>query len=170
MISKKKGADDFLSFLTTIFSITVIGIVVALLVRLQRGFLGLILSGIAIVLLTFWLKELRAFLKNKSKIFGSSSIRISWNKDESSVQERKDDSWSYDIFDDAGEKVLVARVPGPEERVKTRIKKNKLKIFGGQGFSKILIMPDNIKINSHSYKNGVLIVRFSSEIKEIERL
>ncbi len=170
MNSEKRKVEDIFSFLTTVFGIAVIGIVVTLLVRLQRGFLGLILSGIAVVLLTFWLKELRVFLKNKPKIFGSSSIRVSWDKDASSVQEKKDDLWSYDIFDDAGEKVLVARVPGPEERIKVRTKKNKLQIFGGQGFSKVLIMPDKIEINSFSFKNGVLLVRFSSEIKEMEKL
>ncbi|MCW3975565.1 MAG: hypothetical protein NWE86_04910 [Candidatus Bathyarchaeota archaeon] len=170
MNSVKRKTDDLFSFLTTVFGITVIGIVVTLLVRLQRGFFGLILSGIAVVLLAYWLKELRVFLKNKPNIFGASSIKISWNKDASSVQEKKDDSWSYDIFDDADEKVLVARVPGPEERIKVRSKKNKLQIFGGQGFSKVLIMPDNIEINSFSFKNGVLLVRFSNEIKEIEKL
>jgi hypothetical protein len=168
--SEKRKVEDIFSFLTIVFGIAIIGAVATLLVRLQRGFLGLILSGIAVVLLTFWLKELRVFLKNKPKIFGSSSIRISWDKDASSVQEKKDDTWSYDIFDDAGEKVLVARVPGPEERIKVRSKKDRLQISGGQGFSKVLIMPDNIKINSFSFKNGVLLVRFNSEIKKMEKL
>ena len=170
MNSVKRKTEDLFSFLTTVFGIAVIGIVVTLLIRLQRGFLGLILSGIAVVLLTFWLKELRVFLKNKPRIFRPSSIRISWNKDASSVQEKKDDSWSYDIFDDAGGKVLVGRVPGPEERIKVRSKKNRLQISGGQGFSKVLIMPDNIRINNFSFKNGVLLVRFSSELKEVEKL
>lgn len=171
MKTVKKGTDDFISFLTVIFGLLIIGIMATLLVRLQRGFLGLILTGIAIAILSFWLKELRSFLRNKP-VFGESIIRITWEKISPSKEEKKIEAWQYDIFDENGEKVLVARVPGPEKKINVRSKDNKIKISGGEGFSKVLIMPEKISISKITYRNGVLLVKFrivENGIRKIQR-
>ncbi len=171
MKTVKKGTDDFISFLTVIFGLLIIGIMATLLVRLQRGFLGLILTGIAIAILSFWLKELRSFLRNKP-VFGESIIRITWEKISPSKEEKKSDAWPYDIFDEGREKVLVARVPGPEKKIKIRSKDHKLKIIGGGGFSKVLIMPEKISISKITYRNGVLQVKFrivENGLRKIQR-
>lgn len=146
----KRELEELISFLTTIFGILIIGAVIALFVRLQRGLLGIFLSGIAVALLIFWVKEIKNFILKQPHVF---------NLSRDGACMRYDESWTYDLIDEDDETVLVAKVPGPEKEVKVDFSNRKLKINAGQGFKKVVSMPERIMINNITYKNGVLQVR-----------
>jgi len=157
--------EEFISFLTTVAGIAVIGITVALLVRLQRGLLGVTLSVIAVGVLAFWLSEVRGLLRKRYqgvKAFpdrgagGPGSPRAYMLQ-----QDLKDELWTYDLYDEDGETVLVAKVPGPEDDIMVNLSDGRLEIAGGRNFSRSLKIPGKVRISRVTYKNGVLVVGFT---------
>lgn len=127
------------------------------LVRFQRGFLGVILSGIVFALSIYWIAEIRNFFKGNVNLF---------NKFSTSGADLEE-PWPYDLFDIDDGKLLIAKVPGPKKAVKVKSLANKLQIDGGQHFSKILIVSEKIRIDNVTYKNGILQVRFKEKNDDI---
>ncbi len=162
--------NELVSFLTIVFGIFMMGVVIALLVRLQRGLLGVILSGIAIGILVFWLIEIRRSLLNQPQGFGPFFGKKILGRMLVDEPYTEDESWAYDLLESDGETVLVTKVPGPEGDIKVNLLGRRLKITAGQGFSKVLTMPNKIGVNKVIYKNGVLQIRFTKRDSEIRRL
>lgn len=106
----------------------------AILLRLQRGLLGLILTGILIILGIYWFKEIK-------KVFES-------------VRTPKEYPLEVSEYDDVIS--LTAQVPGPESEVSFEILGNKILLRGGMGFRKAVKLPYKVKVLSSSYINGIL--------------
>jgi len=141
-----------------VFGVLLIGGIITLFIRLQRGFIGIILSGIAFLVLIFWIKEMKVFSSEAKYLLGKSNSK-----------NELEESWLYDLFEENNEKILIAKVPGPKKAIKVKSLNNKLEILGGQKFFKVLTMSKKISINSIEYKNGVLQVRFNENNKILSR-
>lgn len=142
-----------------VFGVLLIGGIITLFIRLQRGFIGIILSGIAFLVLIFWIKEIKGFFSEEKYLLGKST----------NSKNELEESWLYDLFEENNEKILIAKVPGPKKAIKVKSLNNKLEILGGQKFFKVLTMPKKISINRIEYKNGVLQVRFKEDSKILSR-
>ena len=120
---RKIETTDIVFHAITILSLLVIGIIVTRLIRVQRGLLGFILAALTIVLVLYWMKELRGTVKEEllKVTRPSKAKRI------------------YDIVNHGSEVEVVAEVPGPESEVKASLVDHNMEILGGQGLSLIHI-------------------------------
>ena len=82
-------------------SLVIGGIILIIILRLERGFLGLILGAASIALFVYWVREFKKII-NDDKQFPSLS------------NQKK---WQYDIFENDNEITIVAEVPGPEKEI-----------------------------------------------------
>lgn len=130
----------------TILSLVVIGMIVTLLIRVQRGLLGFILATLAMALLVYWLKEFRKTVKDELLPAMSPSKA----------------EWVYDVVDHGSEMRVIAEVPGPESEVKASLVDHNLEILGGQGFRKLVKLLDEVEITEITYRNGVLQVKLKT--------
>ena len=134
--------DETLKVLTIMLALVAIALVLLATIKLQRGLIGFILAGLALVLVIYWIKELYAATK-KEMI--------------PSVAKHK--KWFYDIIDEKENIIIVAEVPGPEEMVKAEVVGRTVKIYGGQDFTKEVKLPKDCELVHSSYINGVLNVK-----------
>lgn len=106
----------------------------AILARLQRGLLGLILAGLLILLGFYWFREIRRALES-SRHLREYPLEISEDDDLISV---------------------TAEVPGPESEVSFEISGNKVLLRGGRGFRRKIKLPCRVRLLDSSYVNGIL--------------
>lgn len=139
------NSTDTIAFAILIVGIVVIGIILTLVFRAQRGLLGVALAGLAVVLLAYWLKEIRETLKKE------------WGP----VKPPKEVGWAPEIIKTKDEIVIVAEVPGPEERVKANLRYRTLEIVGGRTFRKTMELQEDFERPQATYKNGVLSIRLT---------
>ena len=142
---KRRPSPDLaetINIVTLLVGIVLIAVVLSLLVRFQRGLLGIVLGGLATVLASYWILELRRTLKRELKIRNF---------------EAKE--WSPDIIDDTDEILIVGKVPGPEEKIKVILHENLLEVKGGLNFSELIRLPSRAVSFNTAYNNGVLEVR-----------
>jgi HSP20 family protein len=141
--SSKQTRDEIYRYIILAIGIIAIVFIVAIIIRIQRGLLGFILSGVAVLLLAYWLREiLRTIRKEMSPPFASTQK-----------------TWVYDIIDSRDSITFVAEVPGPENQVRVELIERTLKIRGGQEFVKEVMLPEASDIVESHYVNGVLNVR-----------
>jgi len=107
--------------------------------RLQRGLLGLILTGVVIILGIYWFKEIKKALE---------SVRA---PKEYPVEVSEDD----DLIS------LTAQVPGPESEVSFEISGNKVLLRGGKGFRRAVKFPYRVRVLRSSYINGILHLKLA---------
>ncbi len=121
----------------------------SLLIRLERGLLGLILSVIVIIVGFYWFKEIKKALAT-GRSMKEYPLEIS----------EEDDVIS-----------LTAQVPGPEDVVSFEISGKKLLLRGGMGFKKVIKLPCRVRVLSSSYINGILHIKLVKEdvLKKRER-
>jgi len=112
-------------------------LLLSMLLRVQRGLLGLILTAILVVLGFYWFKEIRKALEQGGKT-REYPLEIS----------EEDDMIS-----------LTAQVPGPESEVSFEVKGNKLLLRGGMGFRRVVRLPYRVRVLSSSYINGILHIK-----------
>ncbi len=112
-------------------------IVFALLMRFQRGLLGLALTAIILLLGFYWFRELRKAVKSY----------------------RAYERFPFELVEEGGMIVLTAQVPGPESEVSVQVLGKKLLVRGGRGFKKAIKLPYPAVLLSSSYVNGVLHVK-----------
>ncbi|MFH1328579.1 MAG: hypothetical protein ABIH76_07060 [Candidatus Bathyarchaeota archaeon] len=145
-MSKNRGKlpADTASFAILAIGIIFITIVLTLIVRVQRGLLGIILAGLAVVLLVYWLREIRK------------TVNKEWLGAE---PPSKSQDWAYDIIDGKDDLTVVAEVPGPEDQVKVDLTGQTLEVKGGQNFKKTMKIPKNAGIIKVSYVNRVLNIK-----------
>jgi len=146
-VRTKTETTDMISFAITILSLVVIGTIVTLLIRVQRGLLGFILATLALALLIYWLKEFRKTVK----------------KELLPVISHSESEWVYDVVDHGSEMKMIAKVPGPESEVKASLVDHNLEILGGQGFRKIVKLLEEVEITDTTYRNGVLQVKLKKK-------
>jgi len=105
--------------------------------KVKGGLLGITLGSVVVLALIYWMREIK-------RIF---------NIQEEPVEKH---DWLYDIIEDGENIIFVARVPGPPEKVDVKIGDGVLEVKGGEGFSKRVEIPRNVKLLEKSYVNGVL--------------
>ena len=151
MKSTKRGSEtslaEFFNYIVLIAGMLVIAVVLALLVRVQRGLLGILLGAIAVGLLVYWVSELRKTVKKEFSIPVAPSTM----------------KWSPDIFYHGDEIIVVGRVPGPEEKVKVKFRDGILEVRGGQNFHESVTLQGHFRVEEVNYLNCVLQVRLTKE-------
>ncbi|MGQ9639741.1 MAG: Hsp20/alpha crystallin family protein [Candidatus Bathyarchaeia archaeon] len=134
-----KEAGDIATLLAMLI---VASILLAILVRIQRGLLGIVLGCLAVALAAYWILELRRALRGDLKI---------------RLQDTK--GWNSDIIEDANEILVVGNVPGPEDKIEIRLHDDLLEVKGGRGFHELVRLPSKVVGFTRAYNNGVLEVR-----------
>jgi len=142
----KKETSDMTTLTITIIGLVVIGLILMVFVRIQRGLLGFILAGLAVALLTYWLKEIRKTIKKELLPSAPS------NKPE----------WNYDLIENDDELTVVAEVPGPEDHIKVKLTGRTLEIKS-RDFQKMIRLPKDSRILTTSYLNGVLNIKLRKQ-------
>ena len=133
---------DTANILTILVGVVVIAIILALLVRLQRGLLGIILGSLATILAIYWIMELRKTLKRELRI-----------------KPFETKGWSPDIMEDRNEILIVGKVPGPEDKINIELRENFLEVKGGLDFREVIKLPARAVSFNSAYNNGILEVR-----------
>jgi hypothetical protein len=133
---------DTANILTILVGVVVIAIILALLVRLQRGLLGIILGSLAAILAIYWIMELRKTLKRELRI-----------------KPFETKGWSPDIMEDRNEILIVGKVPGPEDKIDIQLRENFLEVKGGLDFREVIKLPARAVSFNAAYNNGILEVR-----------
>jgi HSP20 family molecular chaperone IbpA len=139
-----RGMADVASMFISVFGIFLIAVLLIFLVRIQRGLLGIVLAGVAVVLIIYWMREIRNIFRGEFQTFQSSKKK-----------------WTYDVLEGTDLITVVAEVPGPSDQVKIKLNKRSITIFGGDKFQKKISIPKGISLIDKSYVNGVLNVRLS---------
>lgn len=144
LYKKRRGREisDAINIITIFIGLIVVGVILTLLVRFQRGLLGIVLGSLAVALVIYWILEIRKTMKT-----------------EFTVREIEAGEWAPDIIENKDEIVVVGKVPGPREKIKVLLEENFLEVKGGLGFRKIVKLPSTIVSFNTSYNNGVLEVR-----------
>lgn len=137
-------APSTIMLVVLIIGVIVIGVIIMLLVKVQRGLLGIVLAALASGLLIYWLREVRGIVKQE---FSSDGVT------------RSKPEWEYDLLEMKDEVTLVADVPGPKEEIKVQLDGEKLEIRGGNNFFKTVTLPKILNILNTNYLNGVLEVK-----------
>lgn len=137
-------APSTIMLVVLIIGVIVIGVIIMLLVKVQRGLLGIVLAALASGLLIYWLREVRGIVKQE---FSSGGVT------------RSKPEWEYDLLEMKDEVTLVADVPGPKEEIKVQLDGEKLEIRGGNNFFKTVTLPKILNILNTNYLNGVLEVK-----------
>ncbi|MCZ6648810.1 MAG: hypothetical protein ACE1ZC_04935 [Nitrososphaerales archaeon] len=138
-------SDDTLNFFLVISGLIVVSSVVLIVTRFQRGIFAFIISGLAVLLLVYWLFELRKTIKD-----GPVTIRKG--------KERRE--WVYDLISAKDEITFLAEVPGPDDEVRIELKDKKLRVIAPRGFFREVELPTQVEIIESRCVNGILNVRF----------
>ncbi len=136
--------DDTLNFFIVISGLIAISSLVLIITRFQRGLFAFVISGLAALLLVYWLFELRKTIKD-----GPVTIRS---------KERRE--WVYDLISAKDEITFLAEVPGPDEEVRIELKDRKLRVIAPRGFFREVELPTQVEIIGSRCVNGILNVRF----------
>lgn len=144
---RRIGSNDLAqvgSMFALIIGIFLMGLLLLFLIRIQRGLLGLVLAGIAVILMIYWMREIRKIVKAE---FGSTKTPKK--------------TWTCDVFEADTKVTVIAEVPGPVEDVKVDLKSKSLSIIGGGKFKQRVKLPKGLALISTSYLNGILTVNLN---------
>jgi len=143
LYKKRRGPElDVANILAVFVGVIVTAVILTLLVRLQRGLLGIILGSLAAILAAYWILDLRRTIRKEFKIKPSESR-----------------GWSPDIIEYKTEILVVGRVPGPQEKIEVRLHDNLLEVKGGFHFRELIKLPTRAVSFNSAYNNGVLEIR-----------
>lgn len=148
---KKTDIEEMVNSILLVVGIVVLGTIVIVVTRFQRGLLAFVLSALAVGLLIFWLAELRRMFKSSAS-FGKG-------------QERK---WTYDIIAADNEITFVAEVPGPDDTVMVEINDGKLRVKSARDFAKEVELREQVELISSTCVNGILNVRLRKVEKQFK--
>ncbi|PUA34195.1 MAG: hypothetical protein B9J98_00975 [Candidatus Terraquivivens tikiterensis] len=133
--SKDQGVHGLRPMAATLLAIIML-VVVMLALRLQRGFIGILLVAVTAFVFFYWIREVRKMLR-------ASRLR----------------DFIYEVVDEGDFISIIAQVPGPEDAVNVLTLGKRIVIKGGGGFKKTLVLSHRVTLMQKSYKNGVLTVR-----------
>jgi len=125
----KIGQGPF-SYLLLILAVAA---VLAFVLRLQTGLLGLVLGGLGVLLAFYWFKAL-------SKSLSTSH----W------------DEYLLEIRNEGDFLDLTAQVPGPENKVRLELLGRTVVLRGGMGFKRTVKLPYEAILRELRYVNGIL--------------
>jgi len=125
------------SVYTYLLLVLVLVAVMAFILRLQTGLLGLVLGVLAAGLTVYWFKALKKSLDSSS-----------W------------DSFLLEIRYEGDVVDLTAQVPGPENKVRVELLGKKVILKGGMGFKRTVKLPFEAIIRELRYVNGILNAKF----------
>ena len=137
--------DDMLNLFLTLLGVIILSVVVILVTRFQHGLFAFIISGVAGVLIVYWLIELKKTIRNTPV-----TVR----------RAREQKQWDYDIISANDEITFIAEVPGPDDDIKIELKDRKLKVIGSRSFSRVVELPVQVEIIESRCINGILNVKF----------
>ncbi|MBM3898439.1 MAG: Hsp20/alpha crystallin family protein [Thaumarchaeota archaeon] len=140
----KKGANyaTVLNSILMVAGIAMLGVIVVVITRFQRGLLAIVLSALAGALLIFWLFELKKIFRQNTNPFDNQKRR-----------------WTYDLIPTSDAIIFVAEVPGPDSSVSVELKKGKLRVKSSGDFAKEIELADPVEIIGSTCVNGILNVR-----------
>ncbi len=130
------------SLAVLILGLIIIGLLLRLIIREQRGLLGVLLAGVSIAVLIYWIREARRAVKEELK-----PIAVS------------EDHWIYEVMEGDEDVTLVAQVPGPEDEVGVNLLEDSLEVRGGGNFYRKIRLPSRVRNYRTTYRNGVLEVK-----------
>jgi len=140
-MKRERQKPELLTNILSIMSIAVVALLLILLFKVKGGILGMVLGTIAVAALIYWLKEIK-------KILG-----------EEKALSPEEAEWFYDLIEEGEGLTLIAKVPGPAEKVKVRLINEILEIKGSGNFMQRLHVPKGAQLQDKSYVNGILHVR-----------
>ena len=140
--------EKSLNYVIPIILLVFFGLVYAMSLRADNGFVSFILIGIALVTIVYWTRVIKRMIMTQKPKF-------------TAAREQESKSWVYDLIKGDDETVFVAEVPGPEDKIAVRLIDGVLYIRGSQGFSKEVQIegPKEMEIGDFKYRNGVLTLR-----------
>ena len=142
MSRQKVNYDAILNSVLLVAGIVMLGTIVVVVTRFQKGLLAFVLSALAGGLLIFWLFELKRTFRQ--------------NADPLANRNRK---WRYDLISSSDEITFVAEVPGPDTDVSVELKRGKLKVKSSGDFAKEIELADPVEIVGSTCVNGILNVK-----------
>lgn len=119
----------------------IILLALSLLIRIERGLLGLILTAIIIIVGFYWFREIKKVMKSRRPL---KEYPLEINEENDVIN-------------------LTAQVPGPENAVSFEVVGRKLLLRGGMGFRRVVRLPYRVRVLSSSYVNGVLHIKLVRE-------
>ena len=142
------SSEKSLNFVIPIALLVLFGMIYAMSLRADNGFVSFILIGIALITIVYWtgiIKKMVVTNKPKFKARGDAESK----------------NWVYDLIKGDQETVFVAEVPGPEDKIMVRLIDKVLYVRGSQGFSKEVPIEgsNEMQISDFKYRNGVLTLR-----------
>jgi hypothetical protein len=140
--SQRYLSQEITSLLLLVLGIIVIGVVLTALLRAQRGIIGVVLGGVAVLILVYWMRELRKLTKSERR-----------------RPVAREGDWNYDLIEGGEQLTVVAEVPGPSNAVRAHLRPNGLEIRGGNGFRREIRLSVPVRLAEIAYNNGVLTVR-----------
>ncbi len=143
---EKTDIEEMVNSILLVVGIVVLGTIVVVVTRFQRGLLAFVLSALAVGLLIFWLVELRRMFKSPDL-----------------GQQRK---WTYDIIAANDEITFVAEVPGPDDTVMVELNGGKLRVKSAKDFAKEVELREQVELISSTCVNGILNVRLRKVAKQ----
>ena len=141
------SSEKSLNFVIPIALLVFFGVVYAMSLRADNGFVSFILIGIALVTIVYWTRIIKKMVVT--------------NKPKFATRDTETKNWVYDLIKGDQETVFVAEVPGPEDKIMVRLIDKVLYVRGSQGFSKEVPIEGTIEmeIADFKYRNGVLTLR-----------
>ena len=142
--------EKSLNYVIPIILLVFFGLVYAMSLRGDNGFVSFILIGIALITIFYWTKIIKKMVITQKPKF--------------TAREQETKNWVYDLIKGDNETVFVAEVPGPEDKIAVRLIDGVLYIRGSQGFSKEVQIegPKEMEIGDFKYRNGVLTLRIKT--------
>ena len=144
--------EKSLNYVVPIILLIFFGVVYAMSLRADNGFVSFILIGIALVTIVYWTRVIKKMVVTQKPKF--------------TAREQESKNWVYDLIKGDNETVFVAEVPGPEDKIAVRLIDGVLYIRGSQGFSKEVQIegPKEMEIGDFKYRNGVLTLRIKTSV------
>ena len=145
-----RPTDKLLNYVIPVILLIFFGLIYAVSMRADNGFVGFILIGAALITIVYWTIVIKKMVLTGKPKF--------------TPREQESKNWVYDLIKGDTETVFVAEVPGPEDKIMVRLIDNVLYVRGSQGFSKEVQIEGSsmMQIADFKYRNGVLTLRITT--------
>jgi hypothetical protein len=144
-----RPTDKLLNYVIPVILLIFFGLIYAVSMRADNGFVGFILIGAALITIVYWTIVIKKMVLTGKPKF--------------TPREQESKNWVYDLIKGDTETVFVAEVPGPEDKIMVRLIDGVLYVRGSQGFSKEVPIEGSsgMQIADFKYRNGVLTLRIT---------
>ena len=145
-----RPTNKLLNYIIPVILLIFFGLVYAVSLRADNGFVGFILIGGALITIAYWTIVIKKMVRTGKPKF--------------TARDQESKNWVYDLIKGDQETVFVAEVPGPEDKIMVRLIDGILYVRGSQGFSKQVPIEgsNEMQISDFKYRNGVLTLRITT--------